>query len=329
MAEESTGLEIYSHEILTSIKEETAKTNEYIIQLAEQPLSREENQNDLYNNIVFEINSLKRASANLKKAHQELSVQTDEFETRLKELMASKKKRKFIKRTPSNFLIDIEEQKTKHFAQGLNFYKIFLVFFIGSFAGVIIELLWCLVTHGYIESRSGLVYGPFNLLYGAGATALTAVLYKYRNRNSMISFLGGFFVGSAVEYVCSWGQELVFGSRSWDYSHMPFNVNGRICLMYSVFWGILGVLWIKKIYPLMANLILKIPNRIGKTLTFLLLAFIIFNASVTMAAMFRWTERMDGEKPSNVIEEFIDKRFPDERMSRIFINMKFDNEAKK
>ena len=93
-----------------------------------------------------------------------------------------------------------------------------LICFSGSFAGVIVELLWCLLRNGYLESRSGLVYGPFNLLYGAGATALTLALYRFRNRNSWISFLGGFLVGSAVEYACSWGQEMIFGSCSWDYS---------------------------------------------------------------------------------------------------------------
>ena len=45
-------------------------------------------------------------------------------------------------------------------------------------------------------------------------------------------FFGGIIVGSVVEYICSLGQEIIFGSRSWDYSHMPFNINGRICLLY-------------------------------------------------------------------------------------------------
>ena len=90
-------------------------------------------------------------------------------------------------------------------------------------------------------------------------------------------------VGSVVEYICSWGQELVFGSRSWDYSQMPFNLNGRICLMYSILWGVLGILWIKNIYPRMAKWILKIPNRAGKIITWVLVIFMVFNSVMTVS----------------------------------------------
>ena len=107
-----------------------------------------------------------------------------------------------------------------------------MILFLGSFAGVVIELLWCLIRNGYWESRSGLVWGPFNLLYGVGAVALTAALYPFRNNSGTVSFAGGLIVGRGVEYLCSLVQELCFGSRSWDYSGMPFNLNGRICLMY-------------------------------------------------------------------------------------------------
>ena len=131
-------------------------------------------------------------------------------------------------------------------------------------------------------------------------------------------------VGSAVEYFCSWGQELVFGSRSWDYSGMPFNINGRICLLYSIFWGFLGVLWIKNLYPRMAKWILKIPNKTGKILTWVLAALLAFNAAVTVLAIARWSARVHGEPAENVFSQFIDRRFPDERMERIFANMDFD-----
>ena len=122
--------------------------------------------------------------------------------------------------------------------------------------------------------------------------------------------------GSVVEYICSWGQELIFGSRSWDYSHMSFNINGRICLLYSVFWGFPGMLWIKNIYPRMAKLILKIPNRIGKIVTWILVVFFVFHALMSCVSMYRWSQRLDGAAPFNAFWEFIDERFPNERMEK-------------
>ena len=180
--------------------------------------------------------------------------------------------------------------------------------------------------HGPIESRRGLVYGPFNLLYGAGAVFLTLALYKYRNKGRIWSFLGGFVVGSALEYACSWGQEALLGSRSWDYSQLPLNLNGRICFTYSVFWGILGIVWIKDLYPRMAKWILKIPNKIGKPLTWALTAFLIFNAIVSCVTVYRWSERRQDVPPSNSFWEFVDERFPNQRMERIFANMSFGDE---
>ena len=104
---------------------------------------------------------------------------------------------------------------------------------------------------------------------------------------------------------------------------MPFNLNGRICLLYSFFWGFLGVLWIKRIYPIMAKWILKIPNKVGKIVTWALLVFFIFNAFMTLAALTRWVRRTDGIEPKSAFGEFIDERFTDERMERIFANMEF------
>lgn len=267
--------------------------------------------------------SLKRATAAIAKAHAMTYKVSDEFNARWNDIKRQNRKKKISISVPANAEIDLNESRLDHFAKGLSFYKVLLICFVGSFLGVVIELLWCLLRNGYIESRSGLVYGPFNLLYGVGAAALTVCLYKYRNRSAYISFAGSMLVGSAIEYVCSWGQELVFGSRSWDYSDVPFNLNGRICLLYSVFWGVLGIFWIKTVYPVMAKWILKLPNRAGKIITWALAVFFVFNIFMTMASMTRWTQRMDQTEPHNAFEEFIDERFPDERMEKVFANMEF------
>lgn len=282
-------------------------------------------QEDLESDAALRAESLKRASNNLSKASKTIYAVKDELTGRMKDIRQQRKKNMLLS-APANATIDQQEQECDHFAKGLNGYKLLLVCFIGSFFGVIIEMLWCLVSRGYIESRAGLVYGPFNLLYGFGAVVLTVTLYKFRNRGAWISFLGGIIVGSVVEYVCSWGQEFVFGTRSWDYSKMPFNINGRICLLYSIFWGILGVLWIKNLYPRMAKLILKIPNRVGKICTWVLLAFFVVNTVMSGIALTRWTQRNAGIPAANTFWQTIDERFPDERMEKVYANMVFSED---
>ncbi len=121
-----------------------------------------------------------------------------------------------------------------------------------------------------------------------------------------------------------------FHSHSWDYSDMPFNINGRICLLYSCFWGILGVWWIKDLYPRIAKWILKLPNKAGKAATWCVTVFLVVDCAVSLISVLRWSERVRNIPPANSFWELVDERFPDERMERIYANMEFsidDNQS--
>ena len=317
-------IEQHSRELLHGVRAMKADHEENCyIRLAEQNQLTAGERKDLETAVNGEIGDLKEAAAVLLETHMLVNAEADELATRLKEGESSGRKRRLFHAPPANSVIDLEEEKTGHFAMGLNFYKLILLVFIGSFAGVVVEMLWCLLTNGYLESRAGLVYGPFNLLYGVGAVTLSVCLFRSRNRSSGFSFAGGMIVGSVVEYVCSWGQELLFGSTSWDYSNLPFNLNGRICLLYSVFWGILGVLWMKYLYPRLARWILKLPNRLGKAFTVAMAVFLVVNGVVTLLAVDRWSERIAGEPAVTAADRLFDEHFPDARMERVFANMEF------
>ncbi len=287
-----------------------------------------------YAEIRDELVLLRKRRDLMAKKLQAFNELIDEVETRLKETeqydRRKKKKVRILPPAPTNAQIDYREKQEAHFAQGMTFYKLFWVFFIGCFAGVVLETIYCLIQRGHYESRVGLIYGPFNLVYGIGALCLSGALYQFRNRGRVFSFVGGFVVGSVVEYACSWFQEVCFGSTSWDYSNMPYNLNGRICLLYSIFWGILGIFWIKDIYPRMAKWILKIPNKVGKPLTWVLLVFMVFNSVMTLFTSLRWTARREGIEPRNAFEAYLDENYPDERMQKIFANAEFteDREAR-
>ena len=287
-----------------------------------------------YAEIRDELVLLRKRRDLMAKKLQAFNELIDEVETRLKETeqydRRKKKKVRILPPAPTNAQIDYREKQEAHVAQGMTSYKLFWVFFIGCFAGVVLETIYCLIQRGHYESRVGLIYGPFNLVYGIGALCLSGALYQFRNRGRVFSFVGGFVVGSVVEYACSWFQEVCFGSTSWDYSNMPYNLNGRICLLYSIFWGILGIFWIKDIYPRMAKWILKIPNKVGKPLTWVLLVFMVFNSVMTLFTSLRWTARREGVKPRNAFEAYLDEHYPDERMQKIFANAEFteDREAR-
>ena len=213
---------------------------------------------------------------------------------------------------------------TPVFAKGCCFYKLAALFFLGAFLGDLTETIFCLITTGRLMSRSSVVYGPFSIVWGLGCSLLTLFLYRYRHKSDRYIFVAGTLLGGAYEYVCSVFTELVFGTVFWDYSEFSFNLGGRINLLYCFFWGIAAVVWLKLIYPRLSGLIEKLPPRGGRILLNCLIIFMIFNMIISSMALARYTERNTAPSggASSSLETFLDERFPDERMERIYPNAK-------
>lgn len=209
------------------------------------------------------------------------------------------------------------------FVSGLGFYKLFWIFFIGCFLGVVLEMVWCLIRYKKIESRKGLVYGPFNPVYGFGALVMTLSLSGLDDMRDLGIIVCGAVIGGVFEYLCSFIQEKMFGTISWDYKNFPLNLNGRINLLYCFFWGILSLFWVRDLYPGLSALIEMIPNEYGVALTWICLLFIIFDSIVSACVVYRANQRQNNVKPSNSFWKYIDKRYPDERVKKVYPNMKF------
>ena len=113
----------------------------------------------------------------------------------------------------------MKAKATKPFAFGLCFTKLFYLFLIGSFLGTVFETIWALFAEGHFECRVGMVFGPFIPVYGGGACFLTIVLYRLYKLSDTLIFVISAVVGASFEYLCSWLQETLFGTVSWDYSN--------------------------------------------------------------------------------------------------------------
>lgn len=227
----------------------------------------------------------------------------------------------------------ISSESPKIFAEGCCFYKLVSLFFIGAFLGDITETIFCLLTTGILMSRSSVVYGPFSIVWGLGCALLTLFLYRYRNNSDKYIFMAGTLLGGVYEYVCSVFTELMFGTVFWDYSGFAFNLGGRINLLYCFFWGIAAVIWLKGIYPRLSGLIERLPVRAGRILCNCLIVFMVLNMLISSLALARYTERNTaGSQTSasqvqtpgavSALNAFLDSRFPDERMERIYPNAK-------
>lgn len=217
--------------------------------------------------------------------------------------------------------------ETKKFAEGICYSKLFWVFLIGCFGGVVIEMFWCILTRYPLENRSGLIYGPFNPVYGFGAVLLTVALYKIKSKT--LVFICGTILGGAFEYLCSLFQEIAFHSVSWEYSETPANLNGRTNIAFSIMWGLLGLVWIKSVYPCLSRWIERIPQKAGKILTIVLTVFMCFNMLISAAAVTRQAQRLEGVPATNSITQFLDRHYTDERLKKVYPNMRFVANDKK
>ena len=144
---------------------------------------------------------------------------------------------------------------------GISIWRILAYFIIYSVAGYIIETIYGMITKGVWESRQSFLYGPFCGIYGLGAVVMILCLHKFPKKYNVL-FIGGFIVGSIVEYVISLFGEMVLGVKWWDYSNMPLNLNGRICVYFSVFWGFLGIYLIASLNPKVDRLINWVKSKL-------------------------------------------------------------------
>ena len=198
--------------------------------------------------------------------------------------------------------------------------KLFCVFVIGSIIGYLLEMIVGLVQNGHFVSKQGLIYGPFSQVYGIGLCIYYLVIPN--NKKNIEIFLISMFLGGIVEYVFSYLQETFFGTISWDYSNLLFNINGRTSLLHCIYWGIGGILFSKYIRPQIEKIDLFYPKKWFKVLTIFLAIFLLFDIIISSLACKRQEERKEGIEPKNNIEIFLDKTYTNEVLNEIYSNAK-------
>ena len=205
--------------------------------------------------------------------------------------------------------------------------KIIWLFVIGSFIGYLIETA-VVIYQGNYEVRKRLIYGAFIPVYGLGAIVYYLVLSNIKLnkenkiKNIIIVFLITLIVGGVTEYICSYVQEMCFGTVSWDYSYLPFDIQGRTSLKHSTFWGLLGVTYYLLVMPWVEKADRIIDKKVTKVLTIMVSIFLIFDILISILACHRNYERRQNIEPSGKFEKFLDEHYPDEHLDKIYVNLR-------
>ena len=218
----------------------------------------------------------------------------------------------------ARFVRRAEKKKGNPFARGDSFYSIMLLFLVGGVCGDLAEMIFCRLRMGWWMSRSSVVWGPFSIVWGLALAAATLLFYRYRDRSASFFFVAGTLLGGLYEYLCSVFTQLVFGTVFWDYSAIPFNLGGRINLLYCFFWGFAAVAWFKGLYPVLFRWMAKIPQRVGKLAVWALLLFMAVNIGVSSLALARYSARAAGQPAVQSWQVYMDEHYGDEVMQRIY-----------
>ena len=245
-----------------------------------------------------------------------------EISLKLEKWIAKRINLRIDKAYPKSSKVEKKEKDKSVFARGCDFYKIALLFFIGSFLGDVTETIFCRATAGVWMRRSSVIWGQFSIVWGLAIAIVTAMLYKYREKSDSFLFVMGTCLGGAYEYLCSVFTEIVFGKIFWDYSKIPFNLGERINLLYCFFWGMAAVVWFKICYPKLSAIIEKIAVKPGKICTWVLIIFMSVDVVATCMVLHRYDQRENGIVATKQWQIWVDDNYNDARMEKIYPNAK-------
>lgn len=205
-------------------------------------------------------------------------------------------------------------------------YKLyFLLYIMYSVVGWIIEVIAtskdtkCFVNRGFL-------LGPYCPIYGFCALSMVYLIPDIDDL--LLLFISSVIICSFTEYITSYLMEKLFKARWWDYSKNKFNLNGRICLKNSIYFGILGVFLVKYVNPLFSELLISIPNDITNILFIVIFIVFLIDNIISFKVVLKIKEttrfiKMDNTKEiTEKVKQILSKSFLTKRLINAFPNFK-------
>lgn len=187
----------------------------------------------------------------------------------------------------------------------MEIYDFFLYFFIYGFLG------WCTeVAYAAFKTRKfvnrGFLNGPICPIYGIGVSIVIAFLTPFKY-NFVLLYLTSVILVTLLEGITGWGMDIIFHHKWWDYSNMPLNIGGYVCLLFSVLWGIACVLIVYFVHPPIAGAIGFLPVWLGWSFIAILGIILLIDLYVTTTAIFKFNRQLESmEKIAAELHEISD-----------------------
>lgn len=206
-------------------------------------------------------------------------------------------------------------------------YHYLLNFFIYGFLGWCTEVAFAAFKEHHFVNR-GFLNGPICPIYGFGVSTVILFLTPFQD-NLLLLYLVSTIVVTALEWLTGFLLEKLFHSRWWDYSNMPLNLNGYVCLLFSLIWGVACVFIVKVFHPLIAAGIHFLPHTLGWILIAVFGIMILIDTYVTASGIFKMNKRL--ERMEQIAEELhsISDRLGENIYKNVMETLEFKDDYKK
>lgn len=173
----------------------------------------------------------------------------------------------------------------------MSIYYSILYFFVYGFLGWCTEVIFAAFKQHRFVNR-GFLNGPICPIYGVGVTLVIACLEAFQS-NLLLLYISSVILVTVLEGVTGWAMDKLFHNKWWDYSKLPFNIGGYVCLLFSLIWGVACVFIVYFVHPLIHQVLSLIPHTAGIALIVILGIALLSDMIVTTSAIVKFNQYLE------------------------------------
>lgn len=175
--------------------------------------------------------------------------------------------------------------------EGIGAFHGVILFAVYSFIGWIIEVVYRSASQRRFIN-AGFLYGTFIPIYGFSAIFIITLHYFIHTLPAIVQLLVYGVVLTAIEYAVGFLFEKIFNLKLWDYSETKFNLHGRICLLFSLFWTALSFIFVTFIHPVVARYLLTLNETYLQAASIVFLTYMAVDFAVSISTITAFRNRI-------------------------------------
>lgn len=188
----------------------------------------------------------------------------------------------------------------------MKIYFLALYFFVYGFLGWCTEVAFAGFKERHFVNR-GFLNGPICPIYGAGVSLVILFLTPLQD-HLLLLYIASVLLVTLLEGLTGWAMDKIFHNKWWDYSNMPFNIGGYVCLLFSLIWGVACVAIMEFIHPLIHKLLTFLPRPLGIGLIVIFTIILFADLYVTASEIFKFNRKLEAmEKIAQELHEISDQ----------------------